>query len=147
MTLCGILDCCGTTEVDLLSELNVNVADGTAKKLSYVGSAAYEALRYKHAWHHHSQWNVTTGKTVGSLQQTPPIETFAKATDPEAGHSDYFPEKLVEIMSKTTTWCDVMSLGPPDGLFTEKMREALKIISETAKDAEKPIIIRVSVVC
>jgi hypothetical protein len=35
--------------------------------------------------------------------------------------------------------------GPPDGLFLVKMKDALKIISDNAASAEKPVIIRMMV--
>jgi hypothetical protein len=106
-----------------------------------VGAAAYKSLNHKHAWHHHKQWNVTTGKLV-DLQQTPVNDIFKKPNDPKKGHSDYFPDMMKEIMSRTKVWCDVMSLGPPDGVFMVKIQEALLKIAENAKDSEKPVVIR-----
>lgn len=118
------------------------VSDDSAGKLSYVGMAAYKSLNFKHAWHHHKQWNVTTGKLIGDMQQTPVSEVFKNETDPAIGHSDYFPDKLKDLMSKTHVWCDVMSLGPPDGVFMVKIQEALLNIANNAKGKEKPIIVR-----
>jgi hypothetical protein len=139
MVFCGVLDCFDKVGDDPFK----HVADSSSEKLSYVGTAAYNALRFKHAWHHHSQWNVTTGKTVGSLQQTPKADVFKSSADPSPAHDDWFPEALKEIMSKTTTWCDLMSLGPPDGIFMTKMKEALLVVCENAKsNPAKPIIVR-----
>jgi len=139
MVFCGVLDCFDKVGDDPFK----HVADSSSEKLSYVGTAAYNALRFKHAWHHHNQWNVTTGKTVGSLQQTPKADVFKSSADPSPAHDDWFPEALKEIMSKTTTWCDLMSLGPPDGIFMTKMKEALLVICENAKsNPAKPIIVR-----
>jgi len=45
-------------------------------------------------------------------------------------------------MSRTTVWCDVMSLGPPDGLFMDEIKGALKTISDNAQGKESPVIIR-----
>ena len=117
------------------------VSDSSAGKLSYVGVAAYKSLNHKHAWHHHKQWNVTTGKLV-DLQQTPANDIFKKPNDPKKGHSDYFPDMMKEIMSRTKVWCDVMSLGPPDGVFMVKIQEALLKIAENAKGSEKPVVVR-----
>ena len=137
--LCGILNCFDKGEDPFKT-----TTDSSADKLSYVGSAAYNALRFKHAWHHKEQWNVTTGKPIGSLHQTPKGEVFDVSTDPTDRHDDWFPEALKQIMIRTTTWCDLMSLGPPDGLFLTKIQEALLQICKTASSnpAEKPIIIR-----
>jgi hypothetical protein len=137
MAFCGALNCFGSDEDPLEA-----ITDSSSAKLSYVGLAAYNALKFKHAWFHHSQWNVTSGKPVGKLQQTPGAEVFYSQNDPAPNHDDWFPEKLKEIMIKTTTWCDVMSLGPPDGIFLTKMKEALLTICETAQKQEKPIIVR-----
>lgn len=137
--LCGLLNCFDKGEDPFES-----VADGSSAKLSYVGQAAYSALRFKHAWHHHEQWNITTGKPIGSLQQTPKAEVFASPADPPPKHDDWFPEAMKSVMIKTQTWCDLMSLGPPDGIFMTKIQEALLVICETSKSrpANKPIIVR-----
>mmetsp|Transcript_11134 Transcript_11134/g.16718 ORF Transcript_11134/g.16718 Transcript_11134/m.16718 type:complete len:568 (-) Transcript_11134:83-1786(-) len=137
MVLCG---CFSNFSAD--DELAKQVEDSSAQKLSTVGRAAYDALKYKHAWHHKAQWNVTSGKTVGSLHQTPSSAVFKTTADPEDAHADWFPEKMAEIMSKTTTWCDLMSLGPPDGVFLTKIKEALATICANAKNSDKPVIIR-----
>ena len=50
------------------------VEDPDAVDLSYVGNAAYETLRKKHSWHKDALWNVTTGKIIGELHQTPNLE-------------------------------------------------------------------------
>lgn len=121
------------------------VEDDDAKNLSHVGTAAYEALRSKHGGQHHSLWNVTSGKVVGQIHQTPALNYWTKNSDPESGHSDWFPEKMAEIMSRTERWCDVMSLGPPDGMFMEKFQDALALIAKRSpkeKDESKCITIR-----
>jgi len=104
----------------------------------------------KHSWHKDALWNVTTGKIIGELHQTPNVkESWEKDTDPEEGHSDWFPEKLCEIMSKTKFWCDFMSLTPPDGIFLDKIREAIENISKNANKLDSngvifkpPVVIR-----
>lgn len=45
-------------------------------------------------------------------------------------------------MKKTQHWCDVMSLGPPDGLFMTYFQDALQVIAENAKGKQEPIIVR-----
>ena len=56
--------------------------------------------------------------------------------------SNWFAEKMCEIMSKTTVWCDVMSLAAPDGYFLEQFQKALKTIADNNKDNSKPVIVR-----
>lgn len=117
------------------------VEDDDAEHLSYVGDAAYQVLRKRHNRQHHALWNVTSGEVVGNLHQTP-VDSFQRTRDPDAGHDDWFPDKLAEIMARTEIWCDVMSLGPPDGLFMTKFQEGLATICERAKNSEKRITIR-----
>ena len=119
------------------------VRDHSAGSLSYVGRAAYEVLRTRHFLQHHALWNVTSGKVVGQLHLTP-LNSFEKeaVNDPPPGHSDWLPIKMAEIMARTEYWCDVMSLGPPDGLFMDKFREALATICERAATSGKTITIR-----
>lgn len=118
------------------------VFDNDAARLSYVGTAAYEALRKKNFLYHNRLWNVTSGRVVGELHQTPNAEvSFRSPDDPPEGHDDWFPQKVGEIISRTEHWCDVMSLGPPDGMFMESFQEALKVLHERATE-EKPIVVR-----
>ena len=116
------------------------VEDDSAVELSHVGTAAYNALRKGHnSWHHHTLWNVTSGKVVGELHQTPK-GGWGFEHDPPDGHDDWFPEKMGEILSRTEYFADVMSLGPPDGLFMTKLNEALKKIA--AKKLDRTIRVR-----
>lgn len=133
--------------------------------LRNVGMAAYQELRTKHSVYHHKLWNVTSGIKVGQVHQTPlkafsdrtvpgtlnDIQAEVSAETPEAdkeemnfceGHDDWFPERMCEIMKLTEVWCDVLSLGPPDGSFMEKFHDALVHLAEKAASKEKPIIIR-----
>jgi hypothetical protein len=85
--------------------------DNDAQDLSYVGTACYDALRIQRRGFHHSLWNVTSGSVV-SLDPTP--REYLSTTDgnlPSTNHSDWFPEKMGEMVSRTEVWCDVMSLG------------------------------------
>lgn len=119
-------------------ELEVN--DEDAEGLSHVGQAAYEVLSTQHAEHHLHLWNVTSGTVIGELDQTPK-DLFVAEEDPPEGHSDWFPVKMGEIMKRTVTWCDVMSLAPPDGKFLEELRDAMTHIHRNA-DPENPPVIR-----
>ncbi len=44
-------------------------------------------------------------------------------------------------MKRTKTWCDVMSLSPPDGKFLEELRDAITHINRNS-DSESPPVIR-----
>lgn len=138
--VCGFIgNLCGPKEIDD----GVNATDRDARSLSHVGMAAYQILRVKHNQHHHKLWNVSTGnKVIGELHQTPTRSAWENSGDPDDGHDDWFPEKMAEIMSRTKYWCDIMSLGPPDGVFLEKMKEALQTIARSTMDHEKPVMIR-----
>jgi hypothetical protein len=50
------------------------------------------------------------------------------AVDPDDGHDDWLPEKVYEMINRTEEWCDVLSLAPPDGLFLDAFKKALKEI-------------------
>jgi hypothetical protein len=80
---------------------------------------------------------------VGSLQQTPNKSLWTSTEDPPEGHADWFPERMCEIMSMTKKYCDFMSLGAPDGLFMDKMKEGLKNICDNNSSASgEPVIVR-----
>jgi len=123
---------------DVEDEVEIN--DEDAEGLSHVGHAAYEVLRKHHGEYHMHLWNVTTGTVVGDLDQTPK-NIFKRKADPKEGHSDWFPQKMADIMKRTKIWCDVMSLGPPDGKFLEDMRDSITYIHRNADpDAPPPVI-------
>lgn len=115
--------------------------DDDATDLSHVGEAAYECLRAKHGEHHHQLWNVTSGRIVGELHQTPK-EAWPGHEVPPDGHDDWFPAIMADVMSRTQVWCDVLSLGPPDGKFMTYFKEALGKIAETAADRDDPVVVR-----
>jgi hypothetical protein len=81
--------------------------DPEAIGLSHDGQAAYEVLRKQHQDAHSVTWDVTMGKVVGEIDQTPK-GVFGLQGDPLEGHSDWFPEKLAAIMTRTEHWCDAM---------------------------------------
>jgi phosphatidylserine/phosphatidylglycerophosphate/cardiolipin synthase-like enzyme len=114
-----------------------SVHDKDAVGLSHVGEAAYDTLRRNYNRHHHSLWNVTSGRVVGTLHQTP-VEAFGNSAatgtqvdDLDDGpHNQWFPQKIGEIVGRTEVWCDLMSLGPPDGVFLQNLKEGLLTIAE-----------------
>lgn len=83
---------------------------------------------------------------VGSLLQTPMGKSFWESPeDPPEGHSNWFADKMCEILSKTTRWCDMTTLWAPDDYFLKQFKKGLKNICETSQDTrytDKPIIIR-----
>lgn len=115
--------------------------DEDAVGLSNIGEAVHSALGKHHNHHHHSMWNVTKGKIIGSVDDTPK-SVWDTAADPGKDNDDWFPEKLAGIIKRTETWCDVMSLGPPDGRFLTAFQDALQVLAERSKTSENPIIIR-----
>ncbi|CAB9524913.1 Inherit from NOG: PLDc [Seminavis robusta] len=138
-TVFEFLPCCAT-HVGTIPE-DVDAEDATAAKLSYVGQAAYQVLRTRHPRQHHQLWNVTTGRVVGSLQYTP-YRSWKSTRDLTAGHDDWFPEKLAEIITRTHKWCDIMSLGPPDGMFMTKFKEALHVLALRSHATNQRIVVR-----
>ena len=118
--------------------------DVDATKLSYVGSAAYECLRTLYSEYHHQLWNVSHGKVIGELHQTPK-EAWPGPPEGEGfpdGHDNWFPSIMADILSRTTIWADVLSLGPPDGQFMDRFQEALVKVAENAQGKDKPVVIR-----
>jgi len=132
------LCCCCIDEAESSGD---EVQDKSAVNLSYVGTAAYDVLRQKHNWYHHKLWNVTSGKIIGPVHQTP-MTQWKSTHDPPAGNDDWFPQKMSEVVSRTEVWCDILSLAPPDGLFLEEMKKALAIVADNARQTLKPVIIR-----
>ena len=104
---------------------------------------AYECLRSYYSEYHHSLWNVTSGKVIGELHQTPKEAFPGPGDDPHPdGHDDWFPEIMGEILARTQVWADVLSLGPPDGKFMTAFQDALVKIATNAEGKDEPVIIR-----
>ena len=139
--LLELLPCCAANDGYISSD-DDEAVDATACRLSYVGKAAYEVLRKKHPRQHHQLWNVTTGTVIGQLQSTP-LNCWQTTKDLEDGHDDWFPERLADIIKRTTTWCDIMSLGPPDGLFLTKFQEAIEVLALRTQKLGTPIFVRI----
>jgi len=127
---------------DSVNNVKGEAVDRDAIGLSYVGDAVYNSLRMKHFLYHNRLWNCTSGRVVGKLHQTPNVQdAFENPDDPPASHDDWFPKKMGEIIARTEIWCDIMSLGPPDGLFMDAFKEALMRLHERATEG-KPITVR-----
>ena len=116
------------------------IFDKDATNLSHVGHAVHDVLRKHHNRHHHKMWNVTRGTVMGGVHQTP--HHWDVNEDPSEAHSDWFPEKMGELIGKTEAWCDVTSLGPPDGKFMECFKSGLATLAEKSKGKEKPVVVR-----
>lgn len=118
--------------------------DEDAVGLTHVGEAVHKVLARHHNNYHHKMWNVTRGKVVGSVHQTP-MNVWGSSKDPKKNNDDWFPEKMAEIIGRTEKWCDIMSLGPPDGKFMTDFKAAIEKIAERSKTAEDTIIVRLLV--
>lgn len=104
---------------------------------SYVGKAALEALKKDHFRLKGICWNKSCGKVIGDLQQTP-SKKFWDTPTVDPGVSNSFPAKMGEVMKRGKTWVDLTSLSPPDGIFLEKIKDAIA----TLAGSENPIIVR-----
>lgn len=120
---CACCCCCCTNLCETSGDDDEEAVDHDAMGLSHIGKAAYQSLKKHHGRHHHVLWNVTSSKVV-SLDHTPK-QAFIDE-DVEVGHSDWLPQKLAELVARTEIWCDVLSLGPPDGKFVTEFNNALK---------------------
>lgn len=124
----------------------VEVIDPEAIHLSYIGKAAYNVLRDEHSDQHNTLWNATVGTVIGELDQTPKHVPFDDPTqvDPTDNkhHSDWFAYKIGDLLDKTESWLDVMSLSPPDGLFMSIFQQSIKNIAERAHRTNKIVTIR-----
>eukprot|EP00588_Corethron_pennatum_P030401 CAMPEP_0194311832 /NCGR_PEP_ID=MMETSP0171-20130528/8750_1 /TAXON_ID=218684 /ORGANISM="Corethron pennatum, Strain L29A3" /LENGTH=577 /DNA_ID=CAMNT_0039066063 /DNA_START=34 /DNA_END=1764 /DNA_ORIENTATION=+ len=138
----GLSNIFGTIGIKNKNRGTSETQDKSADALTYVGEAVYDALKFKHAFFHHQQWNVTFGKVVGKLQHTPRDAWTREDGDVKSGHDDWFPEKIGEIIGRTEVWCDVLSLAPPDGLFLEEINKALRKLSQRSIDEGEVIVVR-----
>lgn len=90
---------------------------------------------------HHSQWNVTSGQIIGAVDDSP-RDVWESSADPPQGNDDWLPEKMGALISRTQAFCDVMSLGPPDGLFLEAFKESLQLLYDRSKTTGDEIVVR-----
>eukprot|EP00429_Kryptoperidinium_foliaceum_P013634 CAMPEP_0176048494 /NCGR_PEP_ID=MMETSP0120_2-20121206/24090_1 /TAXON_ID=160619 /ORGANISM="Kryptoperidinium foliaceum, Strain CCMP 1326" /LENGTH=712 /DNA_ID=CAMNT_0017381913 /DNA_START=76 /DNA_END=2214 /DNA_ORIENTATION=- len=117
-------------------------ADTSPDGLSYVADAARDTLNEKHGMYWRIAWNVSYGKVVGEVLQTPPKDYFLsdQINDDQAEtHSDYLPDKFGEIIARAEEWVDFTSLGAPDGKFLDAMAKGLKDLSDTGR----PVVVRI----
>lgn len=128
-----------------------SIQQNTLDSLSPVGKSVYHSLKLRYFWHARKLWNVTTGKVI-ELDQMPRLQSLncpaatelssiwdggdkdvrMMVQDPidfKEGHTDWLPEKVCDIISRTRSWCDIVTLAPPDGLFLEKIKEAIQKIA------------------
>ena len=77
--------------------------DKDAVDLSHVGEAVHKVLGRSHNRHHLDMWNVTSGKIIGSVDDTPKCVWDTKE-DPNEDQGDWFPEKMGEIIGRTESW-------------------------------------------
>ncbi len=101
MGIFDFLDAICAKKNDYLSSNGEVAIDSDALNLTHVGTAAYDCLRTKHFLSHHKMWNVTSGKVIGEVHQTPKKEVFSSIKKLQSGHDDWFPKKMGEILSRT----------------------------------------------
>ena len=116
------------------------IFDKDATNLSHVGHAVHDVLRKHHNRHHHKMWNVTRGTVVDSVHQTP--KHWDMTEDPTEEHSHWLPEKMGELIGRTEAWCDITSLGPPDGKFMKCFKAGLATLAEKSKGKDKRVVVR-----
>mmetsp|Transcript_69570 Transcript_69570/g.137687 ORF Transcript_69570/g.137687 Transcript_69570/m.137687 type:complete len:730 (+) Transcript_69570:49-2238(+) len=120
---------CEEEELSEGSDDEVDAPDNGPDGLSDVGQAALDALSSTHAVHRGVSWQVTHGKIVGEMKQTPRGGYFGDeqiGSDIEESHSDFFPEKMGEIIARAEAWVDITTLGPPTGKFIDFFAKAFK---------------------
>lgn len=92
-------------------------------------------MKSKHTRYQGICWNVTHGKVVGELGQSPPGMYFDPPNyitdENKMTHSDGLPERMGEIISRAERWVDYSSLGPPDGKFLAEIAKGIKAIADS----------------
>jgi len=101
--------------------------------LSYVGEAVSKSLSMSRYRLQRGQvWNISSGTIVGPVCQTPPGRYWGEADTP-SGHSDELPQQIYDLVVRARHFVDITSLGPPDGLFEEKLRDAITHLAKTGR--------------
>ena len=90
---------------------------------------------------HHTQWNVTSCQIVGEIDESP-RDVWQSSVDPPKGNDDWLPKKMGALISRTNAFCDVMSLGPPDGLFLEAFKDSLRTLYDRSLATGDEIVVR-----
>lgn len=125
------------------------------QRLTPVGKAMYTVLQERHGRHQQQSWNLTESKMVGNVWNTPrdvlgprkiqPTEMLGLPYQPASCasqlHDEWLPKQMGELISRTTYWCDILSLSPPDGQFLKEFQHALLQLS--LKKTKQPIIVRI----
>jgi len=107
--------------------------------LSYVGEATVEAMRRDRPDLQGTCWNVTWGKVVGEVLQTPPKNFLVKDSIGNHTHSDFLPKRMYDIIVRAERWVDITSLSTPTGKFVDYFSKALKKLHDTGR----PVTIRI----
>jgi len=117
--------------------------DGDAQGLSYVGLAVRRALKFRHWVQQGECWNITCGRVVGEVAQTPPRKYWGcEEILPETSHSDGLPKRMCDVIKKAHIWVDIASLGPPDGKFRDMMNDAVRALAAKANESGRKITVR-----
>jgi hypothetical protein len=113
------------------------------EQLSYIGESVACTLQAKHEIHRRSSWNVTSGRIVNDILQTPPRSHWGKPeVQPLQEHSDELPQRMHDVIVKAERWVDFASLAPPDGKFHKQIHDAICELGEKAARLQSPITIR-----
>lgn len=95
--------------------------------LSYLGNAVRQSLKEKHLCNYKSSWNITHGKIVGDVAQTPPDNQWGKeAPVPREEHSDSFVKRMEAVIVRAQDWLDITSLFRRTKSFSKCSRHPLK---------------------
>lgn len=108
----------------------------TYEELSSIGRAVYDKLWKVHRRHKKESWNLTKSAVVGRLWNTPReaftenrtkevSSTVTASSCPSQPHDEWLPRQMGDIIARTTKWCDITSLTPPDGFFLEHFQRGL----------------------
>eukprot|EP00811_Abedinium_folium_P037213 NODE_984_length_2663_cov_4.813486.p1 GENE.NODE_984_length_2663_cov_4.813486~~NODE_984_length_2663_cov_4.813486.p1 ORF type:complete len:593 (-),score=162.23 NODE_984_length_2663_cov_4.813486:811-2589(-) len=119
--------------------------DDEATTLSYVGEAVYSSLRYKYRSTHNDCWNITHGRVVGALHQSPASHFWGKPSAqilPVNDHADFLPQRMFDVLVRANHWVDVTSLSPPEGKFLAKFQEAMGMLAERAERNKQQLTVR-----
>lgn len=126
---------------DIDSDFENEYEEQVTKRLSYVGKAAKKVLTDYHWPQHRECWNVTHGRCVGEVAQSPPRHIW-EVDVPRDGHSDSFPDLMYGVMVKTRRYLDFTSLSPPDGKFLTMIQKGLGEIARNADPDGDPVVVR-----
>ena len=84
---------------------------------------------------------MTSGQIIGAVDDSP-RDMRQSSVDPPQGNDDWLPEKMGALIARTQAFCDVMSLGPPDGLFLDAFRDSLETLYDRSKTTGEKNVVR-----